>query len=122
MDQIKSVLLIEDDEITNFISQRIFSKLGISNVIIATNGKEAIEKVEKHSPDLILLDLCMPVMDGFEFLAEKKNKKLSPGAKVVILTSSIRQEDKVAAKNWSNIIGFLEKPLTAEKIKELFRS
>jgi CheY-like chemotaxis protein len=58
-------------------------------------------------------------MDGWEFLNEKEMKAVCKSVKIVMLTSSIRPEDKKKAENYSSVIAYLEKPLTAEKIKEL---
>ena len=75
--RIDSVLLVEDDRITNFLNERLLRKLNITESIkVATNGEEALQYLEKTEasgkplPDLIFLDINMPVMDGLEFLQE----------------------------------------------------
>ena len=73
----QTILLVEDDATLCDAFSILLSKEGF-NVIIAYNGKEAIEKVENKSVDLILLDLLMPVMDGREFLEVFENKDSIP--------------------------------------------
>jgi CheY-like chemotaxis protein len=113
------VLLVEDDETTNFIHKILLKSVGIKEINEAMNGLDAFDYLEKDCPDIIFLDINMPVMDGWEFLNEKEMKAVCKSVKIVMLTSSIRPEDKKKAENYSSVIAYLEKPLTAEKIKEL---
>ncbi len=67
----KNVLLVDDDKTFNFISTRLLELTGMAgNILTAWNGKQALDLFERNQgfPDVILLDLNMPVMDGFEFL------------------------------------------------------
>ena len=119
MIKIDSVLLIEDDEITNFIARMILEGLKIKNIYSAVNGKEGLLLLEKHNPDLVLLDISMPVMDGFQFLEAKTHMNLCPGTKISMLTSSVRKEDQIRAGLFKNVIAYLEKPITHEKMLHL---
>jgi CheY-like chemotaxis protein len=119
------VLLIDDDNITNFITTSILKKLGICNTIKAfKNGREAfnfILNTDIHSeifPDLILLDLHMPVMDGYEFLEIFNALDVHSKVRTVILSTSARIQDKERLK-LSGIDFFIEKPLTEEKLIQL---
>lgn len=122
-----TIMIVDDDDDYCFIAEIIFKKAGIGNQCIkASNGSEALEKLLEISakgekiPEVILLDLKMPVMDGFQFLEEVRNKPdldLSQ-AKVYVSTSSILPKDKEKAFTYS-ITGFIPKPITKEILKNL---
>ena len=116
---ILSVLLVEDDDITNFLSSIALKKSGVKKIDTALNGEQAIAYMENKCPDLIFLDLNMPVMDGFEFLELMQKKGLCLGVNIAILTSSSRPVDMEKARQFNNIIDYLEKPLSQRKVKEL---
>lgn len=113
------VLLVEDNETTNFINKFVLNNAGIQDINEVLNGLEAYNYLQKNCPDLILLDINMPVMDGWEFLKEKEMKALCMNSKVVMLTSSSHHKDRKMAENFPSIIAYLEKPLTLEKVKDL---
>lgn len=124
MKRINSIMLVEDDNITNFINERLLRKLDIAGEInIVVNGSDALNTIkntiEKGSmcPNLILLDINMPVMDGFEFLNEFKKLTFSGKKDVVIivLTTSTNVSDINKLKNAGNT-DFINKPLTREKV------
>ena len=73
----KNILLVDDDKIFNFLSEKTITSLGLANEInFAANGKQALEILDRckkgqlQMPDIIFLDLDMPVMNGYEFLEE----------------------------------------------------
>ena len=111
------VLLVEDDEITNFISKEVLRGAGLEDVDEVLNGKDAYDYLEKDCPDFIFLDIKMPVMDGWRFLDEKKGKGLCKDIKVAMLTSSAHPEDKKKAEKYPCVIAYLEKPLSQEKVE-----
>ena len=87
----KKILIAEDD---SFLSEMYAAKLELENfeVLIATNGEEALDKMKLNKPDIILLDLLMPKKDGFEVLREKF---IDPGIKdipVIVLTNLSQKE------------------------------
>lgn len=112
------VLLVEDDEIANLIAVKILTGMGISSPEIALNGKEGLSKVAGNGPDLIFLDINMPVMNGFEFLAEVQKEKLCPNTKIVMLTTSLNPSDKQKSESFPQVIDYIIKPLTTEKIMQ----
>ncbi|MBX9853201.1 MAG: response regulator [Cytophagaceae bacterium] len=128
MRKIKKVLLIDDDNITNYLNNSIISNLEMAEeVIMKMNGAEAINYLRKdckatvnNFPNLILLDLKMPVMDGFEFLQEfeKLCNKDRHKIHVVILTTSRDAEDLIKLINLGNYY-FVNKPLTTEKFLDI---
>ena len=133
MPVIKCILLIEDDEITNFISSDILTEMDITeNIEIREDGKEAMDYLEKAysgeagycRPDIIFLDLNMPVMDGFTFL--KKYKETFEGEDVcrliIVLSTSNYHEDVGRAIGLKETVtDYMEKPLTKEKMTLITR-
>jgi len=127
---LKTILLIDDDEATNFIHQMVIKQVGCTeNVVVKENGAEALEYLTSSidgkypQPDLILLDINMPRMDGWEFLEEYKNLDDDQLAKTVIvmLTTSLNPDDKDKANVIPVITGFMSKPLTAEMLEEILK-
>jgi CheY-like chemotaxis protein len=122
------VLVIDDDEPTNFFTQMILEESGCTEYVkVVQSGQAALEYIRKSeepgtgvnhfpSPDLIFLDINMPAMDGWEFLAEYRKLNESGRIIIVMLTTSLFPEDKVRADGIIEISGFENKPLTAEKV------
>ncbi len=119
IEKMDKVLLVEDDETANFLSKIVLEKAGLKDINVVWNGKEACEYLQKRCPDIIFLDIKMPVMDGWEFLDEKYNRGLCRKVKVAMLSSSIRLEDKEKAKDYDCVVTYLEKPLTVEKVERV---
>jgi CheY-like chemotaxis protein len=125
MGKLRHILLVEDDHITNFINKRLIQKMiPDSQVSIAYNGFEGLSflnetlKNHKSIPQLILLDINMPVMDGFEFLEKFQKLQLSEKVSIVMLTTSnhLKDLDKLFKTGNSDIIA---KPLTEDKLRTL---
>ena len=116
---LNSVLLVEDDAITNFLSEDVLHRAGVKKVEAVTDGRQALAYLLAAAcPDLIFLDINMPVMDGFEFLETKQEENICPEVKVAMLTSSIRPKDKLKASSYG-VIAYIEKPLTKEKVEDV---
>lgn len=106
-------VLIVDDETTIIESlEGILSDDGFE-VIHAFNGYEALKKIEADSPDIVLLDIWMPGIDGIETL--KEIKKISPNLPVIMITGHGTIESAVDATK-SGAYDFLEKPLSIDKV------
>lgn len=128
--KLKSVWIVDDDLIARLLVNKRLQREGIAETILEfENGQEAYNKYLECSengqkPDLILLDLNMPIMDGWAFLnaLEEKFKTSSPIAPVAILTSSIDQEDMDQSADYANIFSFLKKPFNFDKLKADFES
>lgn len=88
----KSILIVEDEP---ELADAYFSLLNQAgyNVTVAHNGQEALEKAESHNPELILLDLRMPVMDGVEFLEKYDLKNKHPKVKVIVFSNYDMQDE-----------------------------
>jgi len=86
MNDKKTILLVEDDVFVSDIYQTKISSEGYE-VILAENGLEAIKKLEKSIPDLILLDIIMPYMDGMETLRKIKSEEKWKKIPIILLTN-----------------------------------
>lgn len=114
-------LLIDDDDIFNFLNKKVLEKSGQSNTItIHTSAREGLDYLagimddEEKWPQVILLDIRMPGMDGFEFLDILKNmdEKFLKQVKVFMLTSSIDDRDKRKSEIFPFVYGYFSKPLS----------
>lgn len=125
-----NILLVDDDEINNFISIKLIKKALLNTEITAClNGKHAIDHLEAINsedpaklPDYILLDINMPLMNGWEFLDEYKALKIDPlgKSKIFIISSSVFSNDINKAKSYPLVHDFISKPLNIDKVNELF--
>jgi len=123
MYKFNNVLLVDDDYISNFIADHLLSKHKIcKSITIARNGDEALKYLQDKNnpfPELILLDINMPVMDGFEFIGAFQRYNMDRNkTKIVIYTTSYNKEDF----DMLHEIGFHDfiiKPLNEEKLKKL---
>lgn len=126
----KNILLVDDDNIFNFLNTKLLRQAGIADEIhAALNGKEAIDLLNNYYmgsralPDVILLDLNMPVMDGFSFLEafKKLNLPRKNNVSIIIVTSSDNPKDMAKAKQLG-ITQFLTKPLSKEMLLNALQS
>ena len=127
MKKFNHVIIVDDDEITSFlIDVELKKNLKPEVVRKFYNAELALEflrsEIEKQAPlpDLILLDINMPVMDGWEFLDLLSTTPKEREIPVVILSSSIDPNDVEKAKKYKKVKGFVSKPFKAEKLNDLF--
>ena len=125
MAKFKHVCIIDDDPIYTFATGRLMEMGGFADYIeIFKNGKDALDalkpRVETDTkvPNVIFLDLNMPIMDGWEFLDEFMNINTEK-ILIYILTSSIDPSDFKKAKQYSSKSEYFVKPVTAEELKKL---
>jgi len=125
MDKLKNVVLIDDCKATNYIHRLIIEKYGFAETISEfMNGREAMDYLstkvdgEFPKPELIFLDLNMPVMNGWEFLESYKHlpSDQQAGVVVVMLTTSLNPDDEAQADDIDGVKAFSSKPLTTEKL------
>ena len=128
-----AVMLVDDNEIDNLINQKMIEASGIcEHIFVHSGAKSAIEflkNIEKlikgnvnlYLPELLFLDIDMPLMDGFQFLDEfdKLSDVIKNHCKIVMLTSSLNPQDMSKAKKNINVLKYLNKPLTQDSIKKL---
>lgn len=131
MTPIKKLLIVDDDEVYTYITKRIIEQSNLASQIkIFKNGKEAIDFIEETKgeiellPDVILLDLSMPILDGWGFLEEYILLKPYFGKKITlyIVSSSISPSDYQRAKEYSDVSDFIIKPITTEKFIYLIKN
>lgn len=127
---VNTLFLIDDDEIYLFTMKRMIEKNNlVNNVHEFKNGFDAIEFLNKVAinnhvllPDIIFLDINMPVMDGWSFMDvfSLLKPKLSKKIEVYMISSSINQSDIDRAKSITDISDFIVKPIGTEQLKNIF--
>ncbi len=129
MEKIDCMLLVDDDQTTNYVNQLLIEELGITQkLLIALNGLEALEIIQKHCqesqrfPSVILLDINMPVMNGFEFIKayEQLDFMQKQAVIIVMLTTSLNPKDVERVKALG-VTRYLNIPLSEEALKELVK-
>lgn len=122
------VMLVDDNDTDNFISKRIIEITKFaSEVEVKNSGKKALDYLKEYQddesklPDLIFLDINMPIVDGFVFLYEfeKFNSLIKNKCKVIILSSSDNKRDIDKIVNNDHVIKFITKPLTETALSEI---
>ncbi|WP_336066117.1 response regulator [Mesoflavibacter sp. CH_XMU1404-2] len=126
MKKIKLTYLIDDDEIYIFTTKKLINKIDFcEEVAVFQNGKEAIEAIKftlrnkNELPDVILLDLNMPIMDGWQFLDEFIRIKSEKQIKIYIVSSSVDPSDIERANTYNMVSNYIIKPISREKLHEI---
>ena len=126
--KLNCVLLIDDDKATNFLHEMVLRDMDCANEIVAVeSAMDALDYLKsnidgKHpQPDLIFLDINMPAMNGWEFIAEyeKLDAKEKGRFVLMMLTTSLNPDDRDNANNLPLVAGFLSKPLTPEMVQDV---
>lgn len=128
--QLKRILLVDDSEATNAMNVYLFNRLNAAEQIdVAVNGAEAIDYLtaqdangEYPRPELIVLDLNMPVMNGLEFLEAYREleEDIKGGVIIIMLTTSMLESDQKSARGFQSVVGYQSKPLTLDKAQEMW--
>ena len=120
----KKTYIIDDDKLTARLVSILLTNNGFSEEIkIFNHSEQALENLRINSsqmdllPDIILLDINMPVLDGWQFLEEFKTLTIKKNIAIFILTSSIDPSDLEISKKFPIIRSYIQKPITSEKLK-----
>ena len=128
-ENIQSILLIDDDESSNFLHSIFINKLGLDiEINTALNGQEGLDFIlnkglgQLSLPCMVMLDLRMPVKDGWEFMRmyeEQVPQELKEQLVIVLVTVSDNQEDKDRAEANPYIMDYAQKPLSDNTFRKL---
>jgi CheY-like chemotaxis protein len=122
-----TLLLVDDDDVSNYITRSFLEQLQLPcQVEVYTDGEQALQRLRElarepkaaEARQIMLLDLVMPVLDGFELLDAIQENQLADQMEVFILSSSNQQRDLIRARQYP-IAGYIQKPITAEQLREL---
>jgi len=128
MKKFKSVLLVDDDPTINFVHKLFLTEWEVTDQIYtAANGQEALDFLDQNEdfgqspPSMILLDINMPVMNGFEFLEAYELLPDSKKASVIMamLTTSLHEKDREKASKFINLDSYMSKPLEKEQLMKV---
>ncbi|WP_318312743.1 response regulator [Flagellimonas crocea] len=124
-----NILLVDDDEVYLFVTKKILNNLSSELVVNAfTDGEQAIEYIDLcmneniELPEIILLDINMPFMDGWGFLAEFKKMKprlADQNLNIFMVTSSNDPNDLKKAQDFEEITGYVVKPVFEDKLADI---
>ena len=128
MKRLHTILLVDDDAPTLFLNKLVIEDLDCTDrVLTAENGRQAIdmltEKIDDEflCPDLILLDINMPIINGWEFMDKYQILSAEQKAKIVVvmLTTSLNPDDRSRAESIEDIKDFVSKPLDEITLKDI---
>jgi CheY-like chemotaxis protein len=103
-----TILVVDDETISRELILDLFKEAGFHSILLATNGREAVRMALKHSPDLILLDICMPLMDGYTAIDRLKKKEYR--GPIVVLSGLDMKEDIDKCLH-AGAVGYITKPI-----------
>ena len=128
MKKVDLAYIIDDDEIIIYLTNKLIMKSDFCNTIETfTGAKDALSRLEmaaktgENIPDVILFDLNMPEMNGWEFIEAFKKINFEKEIPTFIFTSSIDPNDKQRSFQYSEIKDFITKPLTVQKLDKILR-
>jgi CheY-like chemotaxis protein len=115
----RKILLVEDNELNRILIRDVLEYYGYE-VIEAANGAEGVERAREHPPDLIFLDIQMPVMDGFAAIGTLRSEPVPGLAKIIALTSFAMRGDRerIMAAGFD---GYLTKPIDTRELPRMVR-
>lgn len=116
-------VIVDDDAVVLFLHKALLERSELpAPAGTFKNGKEALDFLSKNDtkegPYLVLLDINMPVMNGWQFLDAIQKKEYKESLYIVMVTSSINSQDIQTAKNYPQVIDYVEKPLKKEKFRD----
>ncbi len=117
----KTIALVDDEEVFHWITKQFIEKLDESIQIISFyNGREALDHLKsgQHIPDVLMVDLNMPVVNGWIFLNEFSELNLDQDITIYVVSSSIDPEDQKRAQSYAHVTSFVSKPLSMEFLEK----
>jgi two-component system chemotaxis response regulator CheY len=115
------VLIVEDSNVLQMYYRQILAKLPGYQLSFTRNGRQALDHIENNGmPDIVILDINMPVMDGLEFLGHFRGDLKTPPARVIIVTTEGREDDYKRGLE-AGASAYLKKPFTPESLMELLQ-
>ncbi len=127
-EQLKTVYIVDDDEIIVYLTGKLIKQENFCEQLETfDNGKTALERLKmaianhRELPDVMLIDINMPVMDGWEFMNEFVKLVTEKPIPVFIFTSSIDPADRAKSFSYPQIIGHIQKPLNVTKLNKILR-
>ena len=115
------ILVVEDSNILQMYYSQIFAKMAGYQVSFAKNGRLALDHIAANGmPDVVILDINMPVMDGLEFLSHFRGDKQRPPARVIIMTTEGKEGDFKRGLQ-AGASAYLRKPFTPQSLTELLQ-
>ena len=115
------VLVIDDETFTRQILERTLNELEIGNVTLAIDGLDGLTIFSnaRNNFDLVICDLKMPMMDGFEFVRRLREKKYLPNANVpILIVTGHSDEDSIQSAVKAGIHGYLVKPVSKKQLEK----
>lgn len=108
-------MYVDDDVAMHKLANISLKLMGKFDVLICGSGKEALEKVESYNPDLIILDVMMPEMDGTEAIGHLQNIPVVCDTPIVFLTGKDKPEDKEKLLQLG-AVGVIQKPFQPKNL------
>ena len=129
MSKFQTVGVVEDNPASVYWIKEIMEEVNFADkILVFKNGKIAIDEItalmqnKQETPDLIFLDLNLPVMDGWEFLEEFTKLSSTKEIPVYILTSSVDPDDLIKVKRYERVKGYIVKPITEPELKKILNA
>ena len=115
-----NILIVDDDNIYIYIAKKsVKDACPKAEIFVCKNGEEALDKLSSLNPDILLLDINMPVMNGWGLLDNLLVKNIKLEFPIFIVSSSLDESDKEKAASYKFVKGYINKPINKEKIKKL---
>lgn len=131
MERVRQLALVDDDDVFVYLTKKTIKKINrVDYINVFNNGLDAINYLKENRedadelPDILFLDLSMPIMDGWQFLTEfeKINHKMEKEIHIYICSSSISPDDLAMSKSIKEVSDFIIKPIYKEKLIDLINN